>query len=597
LAAKQHKWGVTAGVIAVLIVLAAVGFSVYSIFHRPAAMPFQHFTITQITNSGRAAQAAISPDGKYVLSVTDDNGMKSLWLRNVPTGSDTQVIAPSAGTYQSLTFSPDGNFIYFRKSVNANVYNLYRAPVLGGTPQTIARDVDSDVAFSPDGQHIAYVRQNDPEVGKYRLLMASMDGSDEKVLQIGPELGAPGFLAWSPNGNEIIYSVSIADQGLGTIEVFDVRTGKTHRFVALKGKFSYELKWSPDGRTLFAMYSQRGANYLGSQIGFFSGTGGDIEPITRDTNSYAGLTLSADGRTLATVLTKRFANIYILAAAGNDSGEAKPILSQANHIIAFNWTADGNLLATDSGRLLKLGVDGKNQTQLLADSSAAMWTPSACGANYFVFTWLFHGDAPWANIWRTNTDGSSPLKLTNGHYEYLPTCSPDQKWVYYTEFSDRGLWRVPLDGSGKPETVPGSSIPNALAGAPVISPDGKTLARLADLLIPETQEYQTKIVLSNLESSTAVRTLDVSGQLGGSGDTPWAGVGFTPDGKAVAHIIRENGVDNVWVQPLDGSAGHRITNFTSEQIDSFHWSPDGKKLGILRGHSDSDVVLLQESKQ
>src|SRR5213080_422335 len=39
LAAKQHKWGVTAGVIAVLIVLAAVGFSVYSIFHRPAAMP------------------------------------------------------------------------------------------------------------------------------------------------------------------------------------------------------------------------------------------------------------------------------------------------------------------------------------------------------------------------------------------------------------------------------------------------------------------------------------------------------------------------------------------------------------------------------
>jgi hypothetical protein len=28
----------------------------------------------------------------------------------------------------------------------------------------------------------------------------------------------------------------------------------------------------------------------------------------------------------------------------------------------------------------------------------------------------------------------------------------------------------------------------------------------------------------------------------------------------------------------------------------FHWSLDGKSLGILRGHSDSDVVLLQESK-
>jgi hypothetical protein len=52
----------------------------------------------------------------------------------------------------------------------------------------------------------------------------------------------------------------------------------------------------------------------------------------------------------------------------------------------------------------------------------------------------------------------------------------------------------------------------------------------------------------------------------------------------------------VWVQPLDGSPGHQITKFDSEQILSFHWSPDGKNLGVLRGHTDSDVVLLQEAK-
>jgi len=55
-------------------------------------------------------------------------------------------------------------------------------------------------------------------------------------------------------------------------------------------------------------------------------------------------------------------------------------------------------------------------------------------------------------------------------------------------------------------------------------------------------------------------------------------------------------VDNVWVQPVDGSAGRQITHFKSEHILSFHWSPDGKNLGILRGHTDSDVVSLQESK-
>jgi Tol biopolymer transport system component len=71
---------------------------------------------------------------------------------------------------------------------------------------------------------------------------------------------------------------------------------------------------------------------------------------------------------------------------------------------------------------------------------------------------------------------------------------------------------------------------------------------------------------------------------------------FTPDGKSLAYATRENGVDNLWVQPLDGSAGHPITNLKSEQIWAFSLSPNGKSLAVLRGHYDSDVVLLQESK-
>jgi Tol biopolymer transport system component len=69
---------------------------------------------------------------------------------------------------------------------------------------------------------------------------------------------------------------------------------------------------------------------------------------------------------------------------------------------------------------------------------------------------------------------------------------------------------------------------------------------------------------------------------------------FTPDGKAVAYMIREKGVDNIWVQPLDGGAGRQITNFTSEHIVQFRWSPDGKMLAVTRTHAVADVVLLRE---
>lgn len=69
---------------------------------------------------------------------------------------------------------------------------------------------------------------------------------------------------------------------------------------------------------------------------------------------------------------------------------------------------------------------------------------------------------------------------------------------------------------------------------------------------------------------------------------------FTPDGKSLAYIIRDQGVENIFVQPLDGTPGHQITNFTADEISQFRWSPDGKTLAVARSHNVSDVVLLRE---
>jgi hypothetical protein len=73
-------------------------------------------------------------------------------------------------------------------------------------------------------------------------------------------------------------------------------------------------------------------------------------------------------------------------------------------------------------------------------------------------------------------------------------------------------------------------------------------------------------------------------------------VRFTHGGEAVVYPFRDQDAENLWLQPLDGSPGKQITNFKAEQISDFHWSFNGSKLAMVRGHTDSDVVLLQESK-
>jgi len=600
--AKGHKWATLGGVIAALLVLGAAGVGVYSLLHRTAAMPFQNFTVSQVTNSGKAALAAISPDGKYVVSVTNDGGFESLWLRNLPTGSDTQIVPPSASSYESLAFSPDGNYIYFLKARNVvgTVSDLYRVPVLGGTSQRVVLDVDTDIAFSPDGHRIIYARANDPEMGKYRLLTANLEGNDEKVVVIGPAEEVPGHLAWSPQGNQIARDVRRPGNAMGAIDIVEADTGKAHRLAVFDDKQPRDLSWSPDGRGIFVDYAPRGPNFvrrqgghwvLGGQIGFLSSDGREFEAITRDTSSYRSLTVSADGRTLATVQTKTSNSVYLVADAGGQSPKVEAVPSNARDILGLNWTADGKLIGTDGARLWTMEADGKATLQLVADGNAVMYSPSACGSRYIVFAWRFHDAANFPHIWRINPDGSNPVRLTSGKLDLLPVCTPDQKWVYYYETESGRIWRVSLDGSGQPEPVPASTDFRGytLRTEMSISADGKTLAYAVDQVNAGTQETTEKIALLNLESRSSPRLLDVNPHISGSAQ-------FTPDGKALAYPIRENGVDNLWVQPLDGPAGHQITHFTSERIDSFHWSPDGRTLALVRGHSESDVVLLQESK-
>ena len=287
---------------------------------------------------------------------------------------------------------------------------------------------------------------------------------------------------------------------------------------------------------------------------------------------------------------KAVSDFYLIPGQGSTTSNVSSFLSDGAQIQSFDWTSDGGLLTTDGARLVRRDARGGNPSQLLSDPSADILNVSPCGAQYIVFPWAFASGTNSIGIWRANADGSSPTKLMDGQLDETPVCSAHQNWVYY-EPNRQQIWRVPLDGAGKPEAIPGSAIPHAiLVGREMaISPDGKTLAYLVEVLTSEKQSGIEKIALLDLATLSSPRLLDVDPRISSAAQ-------FTADGKAVAYAIRENGVDNLWVQPMNGSPGRQITRFEKEQILSFHWSPDGQSLGILRGHTDSDVVLLQESK-
>ena len=600
--APERKSGL-AKIVALAVLLVAGGVGFYWLFGRGGPAPFQNFTITQVTSTGKAQQAAISPDGKYVLNVQNDNGLESLWLRNVPTGSDTQIVPPAAAVYSSLIFSPDGNYVYFRKAgiSTQSEWDLYRTPVLGGLPQLIVQDIDTGITFAPDGRQMAYARANDPEVGKTRLLTANPDGSGETILRIAPNTADefPRHIAWSPDGKQLTYSLYTQSEALGAIKAFDIAGKRVEPIASFKNELVFGLAWMPGGQWLVALYNEKGPSYGRTQIGMISNSGGPIQPITRDTNRYETLTLSADGKTAATVQVRSQSTLTLLPGNGAQGNSVGQPIGQVQEVQSVAWTSDGKLLVSDGQAVRRMDADGAQQSALLSDPNAWIVDMARCGDRYMVLSWAFHDGTNQTGIWRTNADGSNPKQLTRRLFDQFPVCSPDGKWVYYHDSEGpHFMMRVPLEG-GQPEPVPSSDIHGQYGlGSLAISPDGKRLLFNAVLTSPENlQGTIVKLASVSLDAdapSPAV-LLQPDPRIAPPSGTGFANsMTFTPDGKAVAYIIRDKGVDNIFAQPLDGSHGRQVTNFTSEHIVQFHWSPDGKTLAVARSHDTSDVVLLRE---
>src|SRR2546425_2812288 len=178
---KRHKTVASVVVALALLVIAGIGYGIYKWVAKQSkpAPAFQSAKFTRLTTSGKASDAAISPDGKYVAHVKSDAGQRSLWLRLVAAMSDTQIVPPSQQNYYGITFSKDGNYIYYvmGESNNPTTRALYQVPLFGGASQKVIEQVASPVSLSPDGTRLAFVRGGSTQTA---LVVASADGTGER---------------------------------------------------------------------------------------------------------------------------------------------------------------------------------------------------------------------------------------------------------------------------------------------------------------------------------------------------------------------------------------------------------------------------------
>jgi Tol biopolymer transport system component len=237
--------------LAVAAATAAAGLYKLLVRRKPGTS-FQVMSIERLTQVGNAQTAAISPDGKYVAYTAGDPGEQSFWLRQVATRRDIQIVPPAAGVYAGLTFSHDGNYVYYvRVPNNPTAGTAYRVPTLGGDPQKLVGDVGltaPPLALSPDDKRMAFLREGPG--GETDVVVAGADGGGGRKIA---SCRTPQFfdgLAWSPGGDLIALSVENSRTGKSGVVTMPAEGGQekpvgTEAWSAVMG-----VTWLPDSSGL-----------------------------------------------------------------------------------------------------------------------------------------------------------------------------------------------------------------------------------------------------------------------------------------------------------------------------------------------------------
>jgi serine/threonine protein kinase len=548
----------------------------YLYVKRNRHIPFEHFSIQRAMDSEHVRLTAISPDGKYLASIVEDpSRVQSLIVRQIATNTEAAILKDPAYHYRGVYFSPDDSYVYLWIAALGNPPpnrdDVYRISVLGGAPERVLQGSDGPLSFIDGGQRLCIYRENDT-ANAFQFLSTSAEGGDEKVLASGRS-PLPEQTACDATG-----SLAILEDELGEVEVLDFAAGTRRKLISLAGYGGYltDPHWLPGNSGMFGIV-RREPTFFG-QLAYISYPDGKLREITNDLSSYGGISLTGDGRTIATRQTDANDKFSVLNLAEpshlEDHGPAG--------LRHFSWIDNQTIVASDAMstlRMINLSSDEAPTLHPIKDH----WfiEPDLCGSDSFVSVGGTLNQS-MMRIYKMNRDGSQATELTHGPYDVYPVCTNDGKWLFYAD--NHGpehpvIMRLSMSGG----QTGGTAVQIAANGGRFrLSSDGKLMATIYIDGQPHLEIYSTD-TLKKLQSFALPHGFFHS-------------IAFSPDNKAVYYPTMTGPDSTIWLQPLDSPNAVKVTSLPGKQVEWMRLSPDGTRMGLILESPQSEAVLLRETK-
>jgi Tol biopolymer transport system component len=266
-----------------------------------------------------------SPAGRSVVFASNRSGAYGIWEISVSNGrpeGEALLLKRDVGPVRPLGFARDGTFFYAQagsmmgQDLDVYAANIDLAQGTIGEPRLAVqsfRGLNSYPDWSPDGRYLAYVSGR-PDSKSYVLCIR--DERTGTVREIHPELIelSQFDIRWSPDGRSLLAQGQDRQKQSGAF-LIDANTGDVRplfRRDTISGGF-FGTQWMPGGRRIVYATNSRRPEVVSTIVVRDTDTGREQEILRMtDLRGIGFLALSPDGNTLA------FTVLHL--AGGTDGG-------------------------------------------------------------------------------------------------------------------------------------------------------------------------------------------------------------------------------------------------------------------------------------
>jgi Tol biopolymer transport system component/DNA-binding winged helix-turn-helix (wHTH) protein len=409
---------------------------------------------------------------------------------------------------------------------------------------------ESDPAFSPDGNQVAFRFSDDSVKGRSGIYTTFVGG--EKTLQLtnDPSDCCP---VWSPDGR----SIGFARTGAVVTNLYTLPAlgGTPRKIYSIEKTYKEHIRrapdfsWSPDGQFLVVSIvpaSNPSEPERRQAIALVSLASSSTRLVTSPPPEFSDWSpaFSPDGKLIAFLRSSGpgpLEDLYVVTAAG---GEPKRLTFDRREIDgAPTWTPDGRDIIFSSAR----------------GGRFSLWRIPASG-----------GGAP-SRIEGAGTSVFSPAVALKS-----------QRLAYVNMFIQLNLWKVPLSDAKhvaqSPQLLFATKGETSL---PYFSPDGRKLA------FESTQSGYREIWTVNSDGSSPSQLTFLNGE---SGTPRWS-----RDGRFIAFDYRPADHSEIYVVEVPGGAPHIFPTIRGADNTEPNFSHDGKWLYFSSNRGNEVTQLWKAS--